>query len=278
MENIASETRQKEQQSIPQEKQLRQGELPSNEENVRELDFDINDIISFADKSEARAYLENHFNFDVFADETEFLECLKGFAKQGDPIMQNLLGVCLCAGYGCEENPHKALQWWTKAAEQGEVCSQRCLGGCYFKGDLGVRKNYKKAVYWLEKAAFQNDNESQMMLGECYRMGHGCDKNLKKASFWYTKAAEIGNSEAMYILGVCYYNGDGVRKSRKRAFEYFKMAAEEGHPDAQYQLANFYLHGCSVKADTWKAWELFNKAAVQGHEEAKKLVNDILSD
>lgn len=88
MENIASETRQKEQQSIPQEKQLRQGELPSNEENVRELDFDINDIISFADKSEARAYLENHFNFDVFADETEFLECLKGFAKQGDPIMQ----------------------------------------------------------------------------------------------------------------------------------------------------------------------------------------------
>ena len=46
MGNIASETRQKEQQSIPQEKQLRQGELPSNEENVRELDFDINDIFS----------------------------------------------------------------------------------------------------------------------------------------------------------------------------------------------------------------------------------------
>ena len=250
----------------------------SDNKNVRKLDFDVNDIISFGDKDEARTYLEKHYKFDAFANETEFLECLKGFAKQGDPIMQNLLGVCLCAGYGCEENPRKAIQWWTKAAEQGEVCSQRCLGGCYYTGDLGIGKNYKKAVYWLEKAAHQNDNESQMMLGECYRMGQGCDNNLKTATFWYTKAAEMGNSEAMYILGVCYYNGDGVRKSRKRAFEYFKMAAEEGYPEAQYQLANFYLHGCSVKADIWKAWELYNMAAEQGHVEAKKLVNEILRD
>ncbi|MBO4503760.1 MAG: sel1 repeat family protein, partial [Bacteroidales bacterium] len=88
----------------------------SDNENVCSSDFEINNIISFGDKAEARAYLKKHFKFDVFADETELLECLKGFAKQGDPIMQNLLGVCLCAGYGCEENPRKAIQWWTKAA------------------------------------------------------------------------------------------------------------------------------------------------------------------
>lgn len=190
----------------------------SDNENVCSSDFEINDIISFGDKAEARTYLEKHYKFDVFADETEFLECLKGFAKQGDPIMQNLLGVCLCAGYGCEENPHKALQWWTKAAEQGEVCSQRCLGGCYYTGDLGIGKNYKKAVYWLEKAAHQNDNESQMMLGECYRMGRGCDKNLKTATFWYTKAAEMGNSEAMYILGVLLLQWRGGSQKPQESF------------------------------------------------------------
>lgn len=208
--------------------------------NVRELDFDVTDIISFADKSEARAYLENHFNFDVFVDETEFLEFLKGFAEEGEPMLQNILGICLIIGYGCEENPHEALKWWTKAAEQGDLCSQRCLWSCYYSGNSGIRKNYKKAFHWLEQAALQNDDESQFM------------------------------------LGVCHYNGQGVQKSREKAFECFKMAAESGHPDAQYHLANYYLNGCVVEKDVMEAWEWFNLAAEQGQEEAASFVNSIL--
>lgn len=94
--------------------------------------------------------------FDAFANEAEFLESLKAYAKQGDLTMQHLLGLCYHVGYGCEENPKKAIQWWTKAAEQGDVCSQRCIGGCYYNGNMGVRRNYTKAVYCgLRKPLFK---------------------------------------------------------------------------------------------------------------------------
>ena len=124
-------------------------------ESSNGLGFDVYDILSFADKSEARAYLENNFNFDAFADEDEFLEHLKGYAKQGDLTMKNLLGFCYYVGYGCEESPKKAIQWWTKAAEQGDVCSQRCIGGCYYNGNMGVRKNYTKVSIGLRKPLFK---------------------------------------------------------------------------------------------------------------------------
>lgn len=202
--------------------------------------LDIKDIISFSDKSEAKAYIEANFKNGHFADEYEFMECLKGFAEEGEPMMQNILGICLIIGYGCEENPHEALKWWTKAAEQGDLCSQRCLWSCYYNGNSGICKNYKKAFHWLEQAALQNDDESQFM------------------------------------LGVCHYNGQGVQKSREKAFECFKMAAESGHPDAQYHLANYYLNGCVVEKDVMEAWKWFNLAAEQGQEEAVSFVNSIL--
>jgi len=201
--------------------------------------LDIKDIISFTDHSEARAYIEANFKNGHFADEYEFMECLKGYAKQGDPIMQNILGICFIIGYGCEENPHEALKWWTKAAEQGDLCSQRCLWGKYYYGSTGIRKNFKKAIYWLERAALQNDDESQFM------------------------------------LGVCHYNGQGVLKSRENAFECFKMAAESGHSNAQYHLANYYLNGCVVEKDVVEAWKWFNLAAEQGQIDAIRLVNSI---
>ena len=168
-----------------------------NKGNDCRKDFDIKDIILFADHSETKAYIDANFKNGHFADEYEFMECLKGFAEEGNPMMQHIFGLCLIIGYGCEENPHEALKWWNKAAEQGEICSQRCLWGNYYYGSTGIRKNYKKAVHWLEKAALQNDDESQFM------------------------------------LGVCHYNGQGVQKSREKAFECFKMAAERVHPDAQ---------------------------------------------
>ena len=43
-----------------------------------------------------------------------------------------------------------------KAAKQGNMWAQNNLGCCYQYGE-GVRKNYKKAVEWFTKAAEQGD-------------------------------------------------------------------------------------------------------------------------
>ena len=159
-------------------------------------------------------------------------------------------------GYGCEANLREAIKWWTKAAEQGEHCSQYSLGSCYHHG-IGVRKNYKKAVYWLEKSALQDNYRAQAMLGDCYHLGEGVTKNQKIAVYWYNKATENGHVDAQYILGLIYYYGEkGVRKNYKKAFKYFKAASDTGHLEARYCLIECYKNARGTKKDVAKAVKL----------------------
>jgi TPR repeat protein len=47
-----------------------------------------------------------------------------------------------------------------KAAEQGDVNAQWCLAVCYEKGN-GVKKDLTNAIEWYTKAAEQGDKEAQ---------------------------------------------------------------------------------------------------------------------
>ena len=51
-----------------------------------------------------------------------------------------------------EKNVDKAIEWWTKAAENGSAVAQYKLGVCYQFG-FGVRRNVNRARYWYAKAA-----------------------------------------------------------------------------------------------------------------------------
>ena len=49
------------------------------------------------------------------------IEELKALAKKGDAKAQNNLGVYYARGEGVRKNHLKAVEWWTKAAEQAEI-------------------------------------------------------------------------------------------------------------------------------------------------------------
>ena len=49
---------------------------------------------------------------------------LKALAKKGDAKAQNKLGVCYAKGEGVKKNLVKAIEWYTKAAEQGLMRAQ----------------------------------------------------------------------------------------------------------------------------------------------------------
>ena len=61
----------------------------------------------------------------------------------------------------------------------------------YYHGH-GVDVNYKKAIEWYEKAAEQGDAQAQYNLGSMYYNGQGVDVNYKKAFEWFEKAAKQG--------------------------------------------------------------------------------------
>ena len=59
----------------------------------------------------------------------------------------------------------------------------------------GVRQDYQKAVEWYTKAANQGDADVQHLLGIMYKNGDGVPQNYKKAKEWYGKACDNGDQE-----------------------------------------------------------------------------------
>ena len=64
----------------------------------------------------------------------------------------------------------------------------------YFEGK-GVRQDYKKAVEWWEKAAIQGNPHAQVILGSMYDSGLCVRQDKHIAKEWYGKACDNGDQD-----------------------------------------------------------------------------------
>jgi TPR repeat protein len=76
------------------------------------------------------------------------------YAQAGDARLQNEMGNMCYSGDGMPEDKEQAVEWWEKAAAQGNYDAQLSLVNAYSKGE-GVEKNQYLATYWLEQAGRQ---------------------------------------------------------------------------------------------------------------------------
>ena len=188
-------------------------------------------------------------------------------AEQGDVYSQFELGLCYLNGQGVPRDYRRAAEWWTKAAEQGDMCSratQRSIGYRFLEWG-----EFDKAVEWLTKAAEQGDRSSQFELGRCYSTGKGVPIDNSKAVEWLTKAAEQGDRSSQAELGVCYAMGRGVPRDYVKAVEWLTKAAEQGDAASRSRLAECYRKGWGVTKNLDKAeeWEML------ANEQKSSLVN-----
>ena len=100
--------------------------------------------------------------------------------------------------------------------------------GLMYQNGRGVPQNDKEAVDWFTKAAEQGFAGSQYSLGLMYGNGRGVPQDDKQAVHWYTKSAEQGFAEAQNNLGVMYANGRGVPQDDKEAVDLYTKAAKQG--------------------------------------------------
>ena len=92
-------------------------------------------------------------------------------------------------------DPDDQVKWTRIAAENGDSeaqyeMAQRCRAERVMQG----------AVDWYLKAAKQGNFLAQYNLGSCYRNGDGVEKNLQLAEEWYRKAADNGLELAKVAL------------------------------------------------------------------------------
>lgn len=206
-------------------------------------------------------------------------------AVNGYAEAQTALGECYASGIGVPKDSGKAIQWWTKAAEQDSVIAQTKLGAYYLSkvedaisanDDKARVNNLESAVKWLKGAAEKGNADAQYYLGKCYShddvgafatatavyfgLIEREDESKVGECYWYRKAALQGQREAQYEMGMyCNYTGE-----YEQSVYWLKKAAEQGHAQAQYKLADYYFAGVGVDKDSDKAIYWLTKSAEQG--------------
>ena len=101
--------------------------------------------------------------------------------------------------YFCGGNFIEASKWFLKAANQGHVLAQSCMGWLYEHGE-GFLLDYEEAFRWYKKAAEKGEVKSQNKLGYFYSCGKGVKQDYIQSAYWYRKAAEQGDADAKEML------------------------------------------------------------------------------
>lgn len=220
--------------------------------------------------------------------ETTLFHCTLSAAHKGDPMAQCNLGYMYGTGQGVLQNYEKAIEWYQKAAAQGNLNAQQnlqavfyalsndltilrrdyCLGILYEKG-WGTATNYVMAAKHYLVAAQQGISEAQAQLGSMFATGAGLVLNLEQAIYWFKQAAQQGNMVAQKNLGRAYALGSGVQKDLSQAIRWFGMVAQKNYecveknfqtvfknlsedrtiPHRYYCLGRLYEKGWGVQKD-----------------------------
>jgi tetratricopeptide (TPR) repeat protein len=88
-----------------------------------------------------------------------------------------------------------SFEWYTKAAELGQMTAQLNLGNHYFRIE-----EYNKAFELYLKAAIQGEPQAQWNVSVCYYNGLGVEKDNQNYAEWVVKAYENGSKDAEIFL------------------------------------------------------------------------------
>jgi TPR repeat protein len=129
-------------------------------------------------------------------------------------------------GVSCIDDA-ESMSLLIEAGERGAVEAQRILGAYFATGDWIGPKDEVKAVEWYTKAAEQGHTESQYDLGLMTLQGEGTAKNTLKGMEWLKKSAEQGNDSACGLLADIYDEGlFGVPSNEREAKHWREMSSK----------------------------------------------------
>ncbi|RKP36391.1 HCP-like protein [Dimargaris cristalligena] len=198
-------------------------------------------------------------------------------SKQSHPQGTYRTAVCYEMGAGTKKDPHRAVQYYRKAASLGDTGAMYKLGVVLLKGLLSQPVNPREGTTWLKRAADQADVENPHALHElalCYEKG-GVPSILVDEHYakeLYTQAAHLGYEPSQFKLGFCYEYGTlACPQDARRSIAWYTRAAEQGDPEAELALSGWYLTGSDgilQQSDT-EAYLWARKAADKGLAKAE---------
>jgi hypothetical protein len=138
----------------------------------------------------------------------------------------------------------KAVDWYSRAASQGDESSLNALALTYASG-INTRQDYTRACYYARKLGADAPAPGLTVKGDCYARGLGATPaNMVQAADAYEAAFNKGNVHAEATLGYFFENGLGGRnKNPDLALKYYRDAAQKGDPLGLHNLGFSYNSG-----------------------------------
>lgn len=145
-------------------------------------------------------------------------------AAQNLPQAQWNLGELYATGLdGVPADAKRATQLCKRAANAGFAPASATLGALFAHA-----KKHDRAIQWWTLAAEQGDLEALFNLGQAHRLGLGVAKDEAKAFEFMLKAAQGGVAAGQSRVGLAYATGEGAALDPIEACKWFELAALRG--------------------------------------------------
>lgn len=201
----------------------------------------------------------------------EALAVLKGYADQGHPFCQMMMGNLYYYAdylyiYGVERYPRETYRKYTQMAAYYYNCA--IYGGIIFSA-----MNYLKIVTSGEDGIAVDPEKANFLYNVLTAGDYYMNKELYKptkvnqynadqddlAFAAYSPSARFNNPFSCALLGRLYFRGGRtIRKDYDKAFQYFQIATK-AQTDIYPELGTCYLKGYGCEPDYEKAKACFEK-------------------
>lgn len=180
--------------------------------------------------------------------------------------------------YNQDDQLEKAVSFYQRAADQGDIQGMLKLARCYLDG-TGVRVNEEIAFKYYEMAAKLGSKDGIFWLGICYRTGLGVEENFKKGEELLQKAADKGCllargfRELFALENLAETQNPQIAISQlNKSLNCFRVLADKGDRDAQGVLGMFCLLGLSDESPVIDTASWLLKAAQQNEVTSQYLL------
>lgn len=189
---------------------------------------------------------------------------LETAAKDDPTVAARILGEAYLRGRLTPvADPDKAIFWWTRAADAGDIPSLLLIAR-FHEGQFGFPelKNPKEAMATYGKAAGLGDPGAMAALGSRLLSGEESMRDEKKGREWLKKAVAAKEFSAYLALGD--YE-ETIKKDLKAALTEYERGKDAGQIDCILRTADFYIEGKGVEKDVERGLALLEKAAEGGN-------------
>ena len=216
-------------------------------------------------------------------DETAIQNYSKA-SEEGNSDAYAKLGLIYEKGlFDIEIEPKTAIEYYQKSVDIDEnPIGLNGLGNAYYNGNY-YKRNYSLAIEFYRKAALNGNLDALNNLGICYEYGKGVEQNYSKALEYYNNACKHYHIPSMLnkaILLIKLNIGNNKEKEFREAYHLLNLYLnyDNKNPEVYYYLGFLYENGFDLLNDGSKiqnpyfAFLYYKRSAELGFSKAKTKV------